>query len=87
MGSKTFDGVCFSAYADDHLPARVHGKYAGTEVLVELLPGGKVIQSRRSDAIRPLDAKRSDVRRILSLAAMHSTELHDIWEKIHGSAS
>jgi hypothetical protein len=87
VGSKTFDGVRFSAYADDHLPAHVHGKYAGTEVLVELLSGGRVIQSGRNDAVRPVDAKRSDVRRILSIAALHAAELHDIWEKIHGSAS
>jgi hypothetical protein len=87
VGSKTFDGIRFSAYADDHLPAHVHGKYAETEVLVELLPGGKVIQSGRNDAVRPIDAKRSDVRRILSMAALHATELHDIWEKVHGSAS
>jgi len=87
VGSKTFDGVRFSAYTDDHLPAHIHGKYAETEVLIELLPGGKVIQSSRNDAIRPIDAKRSDVRRILSMAALHATELQEIWEKVHGSAS
>jgi hypothetical protein len=87
VGSKTFYGVRFSAYADDHLPAHVNGRYAETEVLVELLSGGKVIQSGRNDAVRPVDAKRSEVRRILSIAALHAAELHGIWEKVHGSAS
>ena len=87
MGSKTFDGVWFIAYSHDHLPPHVHGLYENTEVLVDLLPGGGVAKSNRREAVRPSGAKRGDVRRIMSTAAAHAAELHELWEKAHGSAS
>jgi hypothetical protein len=87
VGSKTFDGVWFISYAHDHPPPHVHGFYAKTEVLVDLLPGGKVRKSNRADAVTPSNAKRSDVRRILDVAARHAAELHELWEKMHGPAS
>jgi hypothetical protein len=68
VGSKTFDGVWFVAYADDHLQRHVHGRYAATEVLIDLFPGA-VQPANRVDAIRPLNAKRPDVREILNVAA------------------
>jgi hypothetical protein len=56
-------------------------------VIVDLLPGGKIRKSRRKDAIRPANAKRNVVRRILGVAATHSTELMLLWEATHGPAS
>ncbi len=87
MGSKTFDGVWFISFSDDHLPPHVHGKYAETEVLIDLLPDGTVVKSERGDAVRPINAKRSQIRRILRVAAENAAELHEIWEKMHGSPS
>lgn len=87
MGSKTFDGVWFACYSDDHPPPHVHGRYAEVEVLVELLPDGKIRKSDRRDAVRPVRAKRNQVRRILEVAAAHSAELNELWEKTHGTPS
>lgn len=87
MGSKTFDGVWFISYVHDHLPAHVHGRYAKTEVVIDLLPDGTVRRSRRRDSVVPGNAKRSDVRRILGVAAAHAVELKELWEKTHGPAS
>lgn len=84
MGSKTFDGVWFTSYSDDHEPRHVHGQYAETEVIVDLLPDGIVRQSTRRDAVAPGNAKRSDVRRILTVAAEYSKELQQLWEATHG---
>ena len=87
MGSKTFDGVWFISYSDDHPPPHVHGSYAETVVLVDLLPDGTTRQSARGDAVQPENAKRSDVRHILKTAQAHAAELRALWEKTHGSAS
>ena len=87
MGSKTVDGVRFAAFAADHLPRHVHGFVAEISVVVELLAGGRVAKSARRDAVRPPNAKRSDVRRILDAAAAHVAELNELWEAMHGQAS
>lgn len=87
MGSKTFDGVWFVAYSHDHPPPHVHGRYAETIVIVDLLPDGTVRESGRWDAVKPGNAKRSDVRRILAVAAAHAAELKQLWEKTHGTPS
>jgi len=87
VGSKTFDGVRFLAWTDDHLPRHVHGFIAEVSVVVDLLPGNKVRKSKRRDAVRPSNGKQSDVRRILTAAAAHVVELNKLWEKTHGSAS
>jgi hypothetical protein len=63
------------------LPAHVHGQYAGTIVIIDLLADGSIQQSEREDAIGPKNAKRSDVRKILNVAAKQATELHQLWEK------
>jgi hypothetical protein len=41
-------------------------------------------RSGRRDAVRPANAKWSDVQRILTVAAAHAAELHELWEKTHG---
>ena len=40
------------AYSHDHLPPHVHGRYAGVQVLVEMVDG-TVKLARRPKAIRP----------------------------------
>ena len=83
MGSKTFDGVWFSSYSHDHLPPHVHGRYAETEVVIEL-GLNEVRFARRWDHTRPPNAKMSDVKRIMTVAARHRAELQALWEATHG---
>jgi hypothetical protein len=84
VGSKAFDGVWFVAYSHDHSPPRVDGFYGKTEVLIDLLPDGGVGRSNRTRAVRPSNAARGDVRRILDVAAAHAAELHELWRTIYG---
>jgi len=83
VGSKTFDGVWFIAYPNDHLPPHVHGFYAEAEVLVELVDG-TVRRALRDDAVRPADAKRPDVKKILRVAAQHAEDLAELWRMARG---
>ena len=83
MGSKTFDGVWFSAFSHDHPPPHVHGRYAETEVVVEL-GINEVRFARRRDHTRPQNAKMSDVKKILAVAAKYRDELQALWEATHG---
>lgn len=80
MGSKTFDGVRFAAYTDDHPPAHVHGFYAGVEVILELVFSNKKIRlAQRKARIIPATAKRSDVNYIIKVAKANSREIHKLW--------
>jgi hypothetical protein len=83
VGSKTFDGVRFSAYPLDHLPRHVHGFYAGVEVIVEL-GNGVVRLAERPDAISPAGAKRSDVNHILRTARKNADGLVELWRSARG---
>lgn len=85
MGSLRFDGVRFVAYPQDHEPRHVHGFYAETELIVDLLPGPprSVAKAKRRDAIRPGNAKRNDVKYVLQVAAAHFDELVTLWEEAH----
>jgi len=84
VGSKTFDGVWFISYSNDHSPPHVHGSYAETTVIIDLRPDGSTAESDRRDARKPVNAKRSDVQRILMVAAAHAAELWQLWERSHG---
>jgi hypothetical protein len=86
VGSIKFDGVLFVVYSNDHSPRHVHGFASETEVIVDLRLDGTVAISKRNDAIRPADTKRSDVKKILNIAALHFGELAELWEEIHGKA-
>jgi hypothetical protein len=86
VGSLKFKGVLFIAYSNDHSPRHVHGFAGETEVIVDLRLGGSVALSNRNDALRPSDAKRSDVKKILNIAVLHFVELAELWEEIHGKA-
>jgi hypothetical protein len=77
--------VRFVAYPQDHEPRHVHGFYAETEVIVDLLQGPRrgVAKADRRDAVRPGNAKRNDVKHILQVAAAHFDELVTSWEEAH----
>ena len=66
---------------------RVMFTFAGeTEAIVDLRFDGTVAIAKRNDAIRPANAKRRDVKKILNAAALHFDELAGLWEEIHGKA-
>jgi len=68
----------------DHKPRHVHGFYADVEVIVDLRPDGKVSLANRTDAVRPSNGSKSDVRHVLAVTARHFNELVVLWEKHHG---
>ena len=86
MGSLKFDGVQFVAYSNDHPPLHVHGFAGGTEVIVDLRVDGTISLAERKDVIRPANANRSAVKKILNVAALHFEELAALWEEVHGKA-
>jgi hypothetical protein len=86
MSSIRFDGVRFVAYTMDHVPRHVHGFYADVELIVDLRQDGKVSLANRSDATRPSNGSKSDVRHVLTVAARHFDELVLLWEKNHDRA-
>lgn len=84
MGSLKFGGIQFVVYSNDHPPRHVHGFLSETEVIVDLRSDGNISLADRRDAIRPANAKRTDVKKILNAAAQHFDELVALWEEIHG---
>jgi len=84
VGSLKFNGVLFIAYANDHPPRHVHGFAGETEAIIDLRLDGAVALSERDDAVRPANAKRSDVKKILNAAALHFEELAVLWEAMRG---
>jgi hypothetical protein len=61
--------VWFISYAHDHPPPHVHGAYAGTVVIIDLLSNGNVRKADRMTPITPRNAKSGDVKKILDVAA------------------
>jgi len=86
MGSLSFKGVHFVAYPNDHPPRHIHGFAGEAEVIVDLQVDGNVALADRWDAVRPSNAKRSDVKKILKTAAACFDELVALWEAHHGKA-
>jgi Domain of unknown function (DUF4160) len=84
VASLRFGNVLFIAYPQDHVPRHVHGFAGEAEVIVDLGADGNVTIANRPDRVRPGNAKRSDVRRILKSAAEHFDELVSLWERMHG---
>lgn len=84
VASLSFGGVLFIAYPQDHEPRHVHGFAGEAEVIVDLTLDGEVSIADRPDAIRPGNAKRRDVRKILNTAAEHFNALVTLWERMHG---
>lgn len=73
----------FVVYPQDHEPRHVHAFVAEAEVIVDLGEDGSVALADREDAIRPANAKRSDVKKALQLAAEYFEELVEMWEAMH----
>jgi hypothetical protein len=86
VGSLRLEGVLFVIYSNDHPPRHVHGFHGETEAIADLRRDGTVALAERKDAIRPANAKKSDVKKILTAAAQHFEELTALWEEIHGQA-
>ena len=86
VGSLTFDGIRFVVYSNDHPPRHVHGFLSETEIILDLRQDGNIALADRRDAVRPGNAKKSDVRKILISAARHFEALAALWEEIHGEA-
>jgi hypothetical protein len=84
MSSIRLEGVRFVVYTMDHEPRHMHGFYAEVEVIVDLLADGNVSLARRTDAVRPGNGSRADVRHVLAVAATHFDQLLLLWEKHHG---
>jgi len=84
VSSLELEGVPFVAYSNDHGPRHVHGFSGESEAIVDLRADESVALSKRKDATRPSNAKRSDVKKILNMAALHFEELVELWEEIHG---
>lgn len=84
MGSLRFDGVLFVIYSNDHPPRHVHGFASETEAVVDIRMDGAVALAKRNNAVRPANAKRSDVKKILNSAALHFDELAALWEAVRG---
>lgn len=83
MASLRLGSVLFRVYPQDHEPRHVHGFRGETEVIVDLGFDGNVTLADRPDCIRPGNAKRSDVSKILRSAAEYFDELVSLWEKMH----
>ncbi len=85
VGSKTYDGVRFSAWVDDHDPPHVHGFYAGIAVILELDFRQRSIRlANRGDRVKPRNAKRADVNHVLHSARKYRHDLFDLWEVARG---
>jgi len=69
VGSRTYDGVRFTVWSNDHDPIHLHGFYAGVEVVLDLHPKDRrVAVAKRKRNPNPIDAKRSDAAHILKTA-------------------
>jgi hypothetical protein len=85
VSSLTFDSYRFTVHSNDHAPRHVHAFLSETEVVIELGTDGNVRLSKRKDAVRPANAKKADVRKLLIGAADHFDELVALWEGVHGT--
>ena len=83
MASDRLSGVLFVAYPQDHAPRHIHGFLEEAEVIIDLRGDRIVALADRPDVIRPGNAKRSSVRRVLRAAAEHFDELVKLWEAMH----
>ena len=73
----------FVAYPQGHEPRHVHGFRGETEVIVNIRDDRTVDLADRDDAVRPANAKKSDIRVVLKKAAEHFAELVTLWEEMH----
>lgn len=83
MATVRVGGILFRIYPDDHEPRHVHAEYAETAAILDLRADGTVALADRPDRIRPANAKRSDVKKILEAAREHFDVLAAAWEEMH----
>ena len=83
VASLRLGNVLFKVYPQDDEPRHVHGFMGETEVIVDIGIDGNVTLADRLDCIRPGNAKRGDVSKILRAAAKYFDELVSLWEKMH----
>lgn len=82
MGSRTFHGVRFAAWSDDHIPPHVHGYYAGIEVVLDLIAETEeIVLANRAKRVIPANAKKSDINRIVRAANKHADAVFRLWEE------
>ena len=84
MVSLRLGGVRLVIYSNDHPPRHVHGFHGETEAIVDLRRDRAVALANRDGAVRPANAKKSDVKKILKAAAERFDELAALWESMHG---
>jgi hypothetical protein len=53
-------------------------------VIVDVFADGTTREAEHSNAVRPANAKRGEVRRILRVPEEHGAELWALWEQTHG---
>lgn len=83
MGTVRIGGICFRIYPLDHDPRHVHAEYSGIVAIVDLRADGTVALARRVTRLRPANANRSDVKKILTAAQEHFDLLVAVWEEMH----
>jgi hypothetical protein len=82
VGSKTFDGVRFAAWSDDHNPPHVHGYYAGIEVILDLIAERQeIVLANRKKRVIPANARRSDINRIVRTAKDNAEAVFELWKE------
>ncbi len=83
VSSIRLHGVRFYLFPDDHEPRHAHAEYGESQVVVELGADGDVCMSRRFGQVQSANARRSDVNRILIVAAEYFDVLTALWEQMH----
>jgi hypothetical protein len=82
VGSKTFDGVRFAAWSDDHDPPHVHGYYAGVQVILDLVAENEeIVLANRKRRVIPSNAKKSYIDRIVRVANKNADAVFKLWEE------
>ncbi len=79
MSSVWIGSICFRVYPEDHEPRHVHGEFAGIVAIVNLCSDGTV----ELRVVKPANAKRTDVKKILKAASEHFDQLVAEWESMH----
>ena len=85
MGSKTYEGVRFSVYPNDHLPPHVHRTISDVTLIIDLLGDGAIRQADRKNAVHSANAPKNIQAKIRRVAAENVDELVALWEKTHGT--
>jgi hypothetical protein len=83
MSSRKIDGVRFCVNSNDHPPRHVHAQIGDSRIIIDLKESGGVDLADRKDRVTP-NAKKSEVRKALKLAAANFKVLTELWEKTHG---